>query len=207
MSDRYALKQFFSDNKGTATICGNSIEDAESIRCWLHDNGWEARKNPPCLIDSLKSSHVLILVGKVYEDSVEDCIDTAIVNNVPIAQYNAGWGLSSHCVLPHLQFPKDGVPPMMAKALSEVFKVSNKCQTYSREEEQFNDAIYPLLRKGLPMHYPVLVLREYVESVEASLLDRINEDNSGIIDEKVKALHLAHEHLTYAYTSLCNAGW
>ena len=207
MTDKYDVIRFFSDNKGTATICGDSKGDAESIRCWLHDNGWEARKNPVNLIESLKSSHVLILVGENYESPVEYCIDTAIVESIPIAKYNAGWGLSSHCVSPSFQFPKDGVPPMMAKALSEVFKVSNKCQAYSREEEQFNDAIYPLLRKGLPVHHLALVLREYVECAEASLLDRINEDKSGIIDEKVKALHLAHEHLTYAYTSLCNAGW
>ena len=204
MSD---IKQFFSDNKGTATICGDSKGDAVSIYYWLGDNGWEARKNPPRLVDSLKSSHVLILVGEVYEDLVEYCIDTAIVDGVPIAKYNAGWGLSSHCVSPPFQFPKNGVPPMMANALSEVFKVSNKCQAYSREEEQFNDAIYPLLHKGLPIHHLVLVLREYVENVESSLLDQVNETNSSIIDQKVKALHTAHEHLTYAYTSLCNAGW
>jgi hypothetical protein len=207
MSDKYDLKRFFSDNKGVATICGDSKGDAVSVYYWLYDNGWEARKNPDYPVDSLKSSHVLILVGKVYDDSVEYCIDTALVNNVPIAKYNAGWGLSSHCVSPSFQFPKNGVPPMMAYALSEVFKVSNKCQAYSREEEQFNDAIYPLLRKGLPMHHLVLVLREYVDNMQASVIDLANEANSSIIDQKAESLKHISKHLTDAYTGLSEAGW
>ena len=207
MTDRYDVIRFFSDNKGTATICGDSKEDAVSIYRWLQDNGWEARRNLSNFIESLKSSHVLILVGKDYESSVEDCIDAAIANSIPIARYNAGWGLSLFSVSPPFLFPENGLPPMMADVLSEVFKVSNKCQVYSREEEQFNDAIYPLLRKGLPINRLIFVVREYVECAEASLLDRIDEDNFDIIDQKVKALHIAHEHLTYAYMSLNEVGW
>ena len=205
-----SVRNFLTENKGTATICGDSIQTVSAITSWLTRNGWEAHYLAvgEDIYAALTNSHVLVVDGwDNYDEFTRMCIGKAVVKGIPVAQYKINWGFHPHPDSPPFQFPEDAIPPMMASALSDVFKVSNKCNVYSREEEQFNDAIYPLLRKGLPMRHLILVLREYVDNVQASVIDLANEANSSIIDQKAESLKHISKHLTDAYTGLNEAGW
>ena len=205
-----SVRKFLTENTGTATICGDSIRTVSAITSYLTRNGWTCHylAYGEDIYAALTNSHVLVVAGwDGYDGFTRMCIGKAIVKSIPVSQYKINWGFHPHPDSPPFQFPENGLTPMMADTLSDVFKVVTKCQAYSWEEEQFNDAIYPLLRKGLPMHHLILVLREYVDNAQASLIDQINEVNSSIIDQKVESIRYASKHLTEVACALDNAGW
>jgi len=197
-----SVRKFFNENKGTATICGDSIRTVSAITSYLTREGWTCHylAVDEDICATLSNSHVLVVTGwDNYDEFIHTCIDIAVSKGIPVAQYKISWGFHPHPDSPPFQFPEDGLTPMMANVLSGV--------VCCWEEEQFNDAIYPLLRKGLPMHHLVNVLCEYVADSSTSLLDQVNETNSDIISQKVKTLLQPYEHLMVARKSLTEIGW